>query len=101
LRKEKNHIRAGYRAGVVEGGRLQKSLNTRRTTKISIGDVIGAGLFIGGCQFRSRWRRVIGNFVPATKIIRSSPVPVLIIPRSADVRLEDSAHAARGFEREQ
>ena len=39
--------------GVVEGGRLQKSLKTRRTTKVSIGDVIGAGLFIGGCQFRS------------------------------------------------
>jgi hypothetical protein len=50
--------------GVVEGGRLQKSLKTRRTTKVSIGDVIGAGLFIGGCQFRSRQRRVIGNSVP-------------------------------------
>lgn len=50
--------------GVVEGGRLQKSLKTRRTTKISIGDVIEAGLFIGGCQFRFRRRRVIGNSVP-------------------------------------
>ena len=50
--------------GVVEGGRMQKSLKTRRTTKVSIGDVIGAGLFIGGCQFRSCRRRVIGNSVP-------------------------------------
>jgi nucleotide-binding universal stress UspA family protein len=37
----------------------------------------------------------------ATKIIRSSPVPVLVVPRSADVRLQDSAPNARGFEREQ
>ena len=36
----------------------------------------------------------------ATKIIRSSPVPVLVVPRSADVRLRDSAPNARGFERE-
>ena len=50
--------------GVVEGGHLQKSLKTRRTTKISLGDVIEAGLFIGGWQFRSHRRRVIGNSVP-------------------------------------
>jgi nucleotide-binding universal stress UspA family protein len=37
----------------------------------------------------------------ATKIIRSSPVPVLVVPRSADVRLQDSAPNARGIEREQ
>jgi nucleotide-binding universal stress UspA family protein len=37
----------------------------------------------------------------ATKIIRSSPVPVLVVPRSADVRLQDSAPNARDFEREQ
>jgi nucleotide-binding universal stress UspA family protein len=37
----------------------------------------------------------------ATKIIRSSPVPVLVVPRSADVRLQDSAPNARGLEREQ
>ena len=50
--------------GVVEGGHLQKSLKARRMTMISLGDVIGAGLFIGGRQFRSHRRRVIGNTVP-------------------------------------
>ena len=35
------------------------------------------------------------------KIIRSSLVPVLVIPCGADVRLQDASSAARGFEREQ
>jgi hypothetical protein len=50
--------------GVVEGGHLQKSLKTRRTTLVSLGDVIEAGLFIGGWQFSSHRRRVIDNSVP-------------------------------------
>ena len=39
--------------GVVEGGHLQKSLKTQRMTMVSLGDVIEAGLFVGGWQFRS------------------------------------------------
>jgi uncharacterized membrane protein YoaK (UPF0700 family) len=37
----------------------------------------------------------------STKIVRSCPVSVLVIPRGADVHLQDAAPAARGFEREQ
>jgi hypothetical protein len=50
--------------GVVEGGHQQQGLERRRLTMVSLGDVIEAGLFIGGWQFRSHWRRVIGNSVP-------------------------------------
>ena len=49
---------------MVEGSHLQKVLKTRRTTTVSPGDVIEAGLFIGGWQFRSNRRRVMGNSVP-------------------------------------
>jgi nucleotide-binding universal stress UspA family protein len=31
----------------------------------------------------------------STKIIRSSPVPILVIPRGADVHLEDAAPTSR------
>jgi len=37
----------------------------------------------------------------STKIVRSSPVPVVAIPRGAEVRLQDATPTARGFEREQ
>jgi len=50
--------------GVVEGGHLQNSLKTRRMTIASLGDVIEARLFVGGWQFRSHRRRVMGNAVP-------------------------------------
>jgi hypothetical protein len=49
---------------VVEGRHLQKVLKTRRTTTVSPGDVIEAGLFIGGWQFRSNRQRVMGDCVP-------------------------------------
>jgi hypothetical protein len=50
--------------GVDEGGHLHNSLKTRRTTMVTLGDVVEAGLFIGGWQFRSNRRRVLGNSVP-------------------------------------
>jgi hypothetical protein len=50
--------------GVVEGGHQQQGLKTRRITLVSLGDVIEAGLFVGGWQFRSHRRRVMGNAVP-------------------------------------
>jgi hypothetical protein len=50
--------------GVDEGGDQLKGLKTRRTTMVTLGDVVEAGLFIGGWQFRSRRRRVMGNSVP-------------------------------------
>jgi hypothetical protein len=58
---------AGVVEGVVEGGHLQKCLKTRRTPKVSLADVIGAGLFIGGWQFRSHRRRAIGPSVPSNR----------------------------------
>jgi len=50
--------------GVVEGGHQQQGLKRRRLTMVSLGDVIEAGLFIGGWQFRSHRRRGIGISVP-------------------------------------
>jgi hypothetical protein len=49
---------------VVEGGHLQKSLKTRRTTMVSLGKVFEARMFIGGWQFCSHRRRLKGNSVP-------------------------------------
>jgi hypothetical protein len=49
---------------VIEGGHQQQGLKTRRITMVSLGDVIEAGLFVGGWQFRSHRRRVMGNAVP-------------------------------------
>jgi hypothetical protein len=66
-------------------------------TTVSFGGVIEAGLFIGEC-LGSVARVFLGS--NSTKIVRSSPVPVLVIPRGADVRLQDAAPAARDFERE-
>ena len=53
--------------GVDEGGHLRKSLKTRRRTVVSLGDVIEAGLFIGGWQFRSHRRCVIGTLFPSNR----------------------------------
>jgi hypothetical protein len=50
--------------GVDERGDLRKSLKTRRRAMVSLGDVIEAGLFIGGWQFRSHRRCVIGTLFP-------------------------------------
>jgi L-asparagine transporter-like permease len=53
--------------GVVEGGHLQKSPKTWRKTMVSIGDVIEAGLFIGGSQVCSHRRHVTGSSVPSNR----------------------------------
>jgi nucleotide-binding universal stress UspA family protein len=59
----------------------------------------GEVLVVGSSRLGPVARVFLGS--NSTKIVRSSPVPVLVIPRSADVRLQDSAPAARDFEREQ
>ena len=64
--------------GVVEGGHLQKSLKARRMTMISLGDVIETGLFVGGWQFRSQRRRVMGNPVPKQSASFSSVLSNLL-----------------------
>jgi hypothetical protein len=53
--------------GVDERGDLRKSLKTRRRTVVLLGDVIEAGLFIGGWQFRSHRRCVIGTLFPSNR----------------------------------
>src|SRR3712207_3200388 len=58
----------------------------------------GEVLVVGSSRLGPVARVFLGS--NSTKIIRSSPVPVLVIPRGADVRLQDAAPAARGFERE-
>ena len=58
----------------------------------------GEVLVVGSSRLGPVARVFLGS--NATKIIRSSPVPVLVIPRGAEVHLEDAAPAARGFERD-
>jgi hypothetical protein len=64
--------------GVVEGGHLQKSLKTRRMTMVSLGDVIEAGLLVGGWQSRSHRRRVVGNALPKRSASFSPVLPNLL-----------------------
>jgi nucleotide-binding universal stress UspA family protein len=59
----------------------------------------GEVLVVGSSRLGPVARVFLGS--SSTKIIRSSPVPVVVIPRGAEVRLQNSAPAARGFEREQ
>ena len=59
----------------------------------------------GAPSGRTRWTRYLGrtercsSWDPvgsnSTKIIRSSPVPVLVIPRGTDVHVEDTASIPR------
>ena len=58
---------------VVEGGDLQKTLKGQRMTTVSFGSVTELGLFVGGWQFRTHRRRVMGNSVPK-RLASLSPV---------------------------
>lgn len=58
---------------VVEGGHLQKTLKGQRMTTVSFGSVTELGLFVGGWQFRTHRRRVMGNSVPK-RLASLSPV---------------------------
>jgi nucleotide-binding universal stress UspA family protein len=53
----------------------------------------GEVLVVGSSRLGAVARVFLGS--NATKIIRSSPVPVLVIPRGADVHLEDTAAITR------
>jgi nucleotide-binding universal stress UspA family protein len=79
-------------AGIVEGRDWEEALDSLLWEE-------GEVLVVGSSRLGPIARVFLGS--SSTKIVRSSPVPVLVIPRSADVRLQDSAPAARGFEREQ
>jgi nucleotide-binding universal stress UspA family protein len=79
-------------AGIVEGRDWEDALDSLPWEE-------GEVLVVGSSRLGPVARVFLGS--NSTKIVRSSPVPVLVIPRGADVRLQDTASAARGFEREQ
>ena len=61
-----------------EGGELERSIGLFQLAMLGVGATIGTGIFI----------------------VLSEAVPVLVIPRGADVRLQDTASATRSFERD-
>jgi nucleotide-binding universal stress UspA family protein len=79
-------------AGILEGRDWEEALDSLPWEE-------GEVLVVGSSRLGPIARVFLGS--NSTKIVRSSPVPVLVIPRSADVRLKDSAPAAQGFERGQ
>jgi nucleotide-binding universal stress UspA family protein len=79
-------------AGILEGRDWEEALDSLLWEE-------GEVLVVGSSRLGPIARVFLGS--NSTKIVRSSPVPVLVIPRSADVRLKDSAPAAQGFERGQ
>jgi nucleotide-binding universal stress UspA family protein len=79
-------------AGIVDGRDWEEALDSLSWEE-------GEVLVVGSSRLGPVARVFLGS--NSTKIVRSSPVPVLVIPRGADVRLQDAAPSARGFEREQ
>jgi len=79
-------------AGIVEGREWEDALDSLPWEE-------GEVLVVGSSRLGPVARVFLGS--NSTKIVRSSPVPVIVIPRGADVRLQDSAPAARDFEREE
>jgi nucleotide-binding universal stress UspA family protein len=68
--------------GVVGGRDWEDALD-------SLGWEEGEVLVVGSSRLGRVARLFLGS--NSTKIVRSSPVPVLVIPRGADVHLEDAA----------
>src|SRR5918994_242261 len=79
-------------AGVVSGRDWEEALDSLPWEE-------GEVLVVGSSRLGPVARVFLGS--NSTKIIRSSPVPVLVIPRGADVHLQEDAASARGFERKQ
>jgi nucleotide-binding universal stress UspA family protein len=73
-------------AGVVSGRDWEDALD-------ALGWEEGEVLVVGSSRLGAVARVFLGS--NSTKIIRSSPVPVLVIPRGADVHLEDTAPIPR------
>ena len=75
-------------AGIAEGRDWEDALDS-----LPWGE--GEVLVVGSSRLGPVARVFLGS--NSIKIVRSSPVPVLVIPRGADVHLEDAAPAARGL----
>jgi nucleotide-binding universal stress UspA family protein len=73
-------------AGIVEGRDWEDALDSLLWEE-------GEVLVVGSSRLGPVARVFLGS--NSTKIIRSSPVPVLVIPRRADVHLEDSGEIPR------
>ncbi len=72
-------------AGIVEGRDWEDALDSLPWEE-------GEVLVVGSSRLGPVARVFLGS--NSTKIIRSSPVPVVVVPRSADVHLaEDAPHA--------
>jgi nucleotide-binding universal stress UspA family protein len=78
-------------AGIIEGRDWEEALDSLPWEE-------GEVLVVGSSRLGPVARVFLGS--NSTKIVRSSPVPILVIPRGANVHLQDTAPAARGFERE-
>jgi nucleotide-binding universal stress UspA family protein len=78
-------------AGIVDGRDWEDALDSLAWEE-------GELLVVGSSRLGPVARVFLGS--NSTKIVRSSPVPVLVIPSGADVRFQDATPAARGFERE-
>ena len=78
-------------AGIIEGRDWEEALDSLPWEQ-------GEVLMVGSSRLGPVARVFLGS--NSTKIVRSSPVPILVIPRGANVHLQDTAPAARGFERE-
>jgi len=75
-------------AGIAEGRDWEDALDSLPWEE-------GEVLVVGSSRLGPVARVFLGS--NSIKIVRSSPVPVLVIPRGADVHLEDAAPAARGL----
>jgi nucleotide-binding universal stress UspA family protein len=76
----------GVEASVVSGRDWEEALDSLPWEE-------GEVLVVGSSRLGPVARVFLGS--NSTKIIRSSPVPVLVIPRGADVHLEDTATIPR------
>jgi len=75
-------------AGIAEGRDWEDALESLPWEE-------GEVLVVGSSRLGPVARVFLGS--NSIKIVRSSPVPVLVIPRGADVHLKDAAPAARGL----
>jgi nucleotide-binding universal stress UspA family protein len=79
-------------AGVVSGRNWEDALDSLQWEE-------GEVLVVGSSRLGPIKRVFLGS--NSTKIVRSSPVPVLVIPRGADIHLKEDDAAARSFDPEQ
>jgi len=78
-------------AGVIDGQNWDDAVHSLSWEE-------GEVLVVGSSRLGPVARVFLGS--NSTKVVRSSPVPVLVVPRGADVHLDDVEPATRGSEQE-